>query len=131
MKVCPLLNTRDASHLPHILMSVPLAATRVAEEAWCLLSVAEAGKTDSFAQQSMRKEQPEWRSKTVIVFFSPGPTTEILVAGLPISRGHSRGGGSGGQDEICQLAPSLVALPGLLAKLYVIIAQVFGYCNGG
>ena len=120
MKVCPLPSARDASSLPHVLMSVLLAVTRGAEEAQCLLSEAEAGKTVSSVPQSTRKEQPERRSKTVIVFFSPGPTAEILAAGLPVSRGHRRGGGSRGRDEVCQLAPSFVALSGLFAKICVI-----------
>ena len=40
-------------------MSVPLATTRGAEVARCLLSAAEAGKTDSSAPHSTRKDQPE------------------------------------------------------------------------
>ena len=75
MKACPLLRRRDD---PHVLMSVPLAATRGAEGARCLLSAAEAGRTDSSAPQSTRKEWPERRSHTVIVFFSPGPTAEVF-----------------------------------------------------
>ena len=64
--------------------------------------------------------------------FSPlGRPRRFLAAGLPVSQGRGRGDGSGGWDEVCQLAPSLVALPGLFAELCVIKTQVFGHCNGG
>ena len=53
---------------PHVLMRVPLAAINGVEAARCLLSAAEAGRTDSSAPQSTRKERPERRSHTVIVF---------------------------------------------------------------
>ena len=64
------------SRFPHVLMRVPLAAIKDVEEVRCLLSAAEAGRTDSSAPQSTRKERPERRSHTVIVFFSDGPTAE-------------------------------------------------------
>ena len=113
-------------------MSVPLAATRGAEGARCLLSDAEAGKTDSSAPQSTRKERPEWRSHTVIVFISIGPTAEIF-SGRPVRfpkletvrkrwKQKLRLGG--------HLAPPRIALPGFLAKLDVIEAQVSGCCAG-
>ena len=74
----PLLSRMDDSRLPHVLMRVPLAATNGVEVARCLLSAAEAGRTDSSAPQSTRKERPERRSHTVIVFFSRGPTAEFF-----------------------------------------------------
>ena len=78
MKACPLLSKMDDSRFPHVLMRVPLAAINGVEAARCLLSAAEAGRRDSSAPQSMRKERPERWSHTVIVFFSHGPTAEFF-----------------------------------------------------
>ena len=73
----------DDSRFPQVLMRVPLAAINGVEAARCLLSAAEAGRTDSSAPQSTRKERPERRSHTVIVFFSHGPTAEFF-SGRPV-----------------------------------------------
>ena len=124
----------DDSRFPQILMRVPLSAINDAEAARCLLSAAEAGRTDSSAPRLMRKERPQWRSHTVIVFFSHKPTAEFFSGQPAISRGlgWSRRGGSRRRDEVSvsHLAPPLGALPGLLTELGVVEAQFPG-CHGG
>ena len=69
----------------HVLMSVPLVATRNAKETQYFLSEAEAGKTERPAPQSKRKEWPDQQSQTILVFLSPWPTAKIFCCWPPIS----------------------------------------------
>ena len=54
--------------VPHVLIGVPLAATK-APEGVPVRSAGEAGNTEMSAPQSTRNDLPERRSYTDIVFF--------------------------------------------------------------
>ena len=107
-------------------------ATRGAEGARCLLSEAEAGKTDLSAPQSTRKERPKWRSHTVIVFFSTEPTTEIF-SGWPVRFPKLETVRKRWKRELRLGKPSCTpadCTSGFLAKLDVVEAHVSG-CRAG
>ena len=125
----PLPSRRDDLRLPQVLMSVPLAATRGAEGARCLLSVAEAGKTDSSAPQSTRKERPEWRFHTVLVFFSIGPAA-VIFSGRLVHFPKLETVRKRWKWKLRLGKPSCIpadCTSGFLVKLDVVKAQVSGY----
>ena len=115
----------EDSHFPHVLMRVPLAAIKGVEEARYLLTQGE--RIHLLHNQQGRSGLSG--GPTLSLCFSPmGRPRRVLAAGLPVSRarGRSRRSGSGRQDEMGHLAPSLVALSGLLTELGMVEAQFLG-----